>query len=234
MKTGRLYLIPTPLDAESGFGWDSMIKETLQPLRCFIIEELRTARRHLRKAIPDFPIDECRFFTLNEHTSIKEVADLIAPLKEGHDMGLMSEAGMPAIADPGAALVRLCHQENIDVIPLPGPTSLMLALAASGFNGQRFRFHGYLPVKQPMRSQKIKEIEKAALSGETQLFIETPYRNLQLLEDLIRICNANTLLCIAAGLTGPGQFVKTARIAVWKSMAPPIQKLPAVFLLGPA
>ncbi|MGC8864796.1 MAG: SAM-dependent methyltransferase [Bacteroidales bacterium] len=233
MKTGRLFLIPTPLDTESGFGWDLMIQGIVKQLRFFIAEEIRTTRRHLRKAIPDHPIDECTFFLLNEHTTPQEVNELISPLKKGYDMGLMSEAGMPAIADPGALLVRLCHQENIEVIPLPGPTSPMMALAASGFNGQHFRFHGYLPVKQPDRSKKIKELERATLSGETQIFIETPYRNLQLLEDILKICNADTPLCIAAGLTGPGQFIKTAQLKYWKSAVPPIHKKPAVFLLGP-
>lgn len=232
MSKGTLYLIPSPLDPGSGYGWDTLITQKVSVLRNFVVEELRTARRLLRKAIPQFPIDECRFFILNEHTAYDSLPEMISTLLKGEDAGLLSEAGMPAVADPGSWLVSLCHQQSIPVVPLPGPTSMMLALAASGFNGQQFRFIGYLPAKNPDRARKIKELEKAALSGETQIFIETPYRNLQLLNEIIQLCLPQTLLCIGAGLTGPGQFVKTAPILQWRTIQPAIHKLPAVFLLG--
>jgi 16S rRNA (cytidine1402-2'-O)-methyltransferase len=232
MSNGTLYLIPAPLDPDSGYGWDTLTTQKVSQLRCFVVEELRTARRLLRKAIPRFPIDECSFFILNEHTAHDSLPEMINALLNGKDTGLLSEAGLPAVADPGSWLVSLCHQQSIPVVPLPGPTSLMLALAASGFNGQQFRFHGYLPAKNPDRARKIKELEKAALSGETQLFIETPYRNLQLLSEIIQHCNPHTLLCIAAGLTGPEQFIKTAPLLHWRAIQPAIHRLPAVFLLG--
>lgn len=232
MIKGTLFLIPSPLDPDSGYRWDTFTAEIVSSLRCFVVEELRTARRLLRKEIPQFPIDDCQFFLLNEHTSPDALAEMLLPLLKGINTGLLSEAGMPAVADPGAWLVQLCHQHSIPVVPMPGPTSIMLALAASGFNGQQFRFHGYLPAEHPERARKIRDIEKATLSKETQIFIETPYRNLQLLNEIVEICNPETLLCIAAGLTGARQFIQTSPLKHWKSLQPDIHKLPAVFLMG--
>ncbi len=232
MRKGHLYLIPTPLDPDSKYAWDNHTTQIISKLRCFVVEEIRTARRLLRKTIPHFPIDDCRFFILNEHSTQDTISEMTRPLLEGVDTGLLSEAGMPAVADPGAWLVKQCHQLAIQVIPIPGPTSIMLALAASGFNGQLFRFHGYLPVKNPDRSRKIKELEKATHTGETQIFIEAPYRNIQLLNEITTICNPHTHLCIAAGLTGHKQFVKTLPVWQWQTIHPDIHKIPAVFLLG--
>jgi len=169
---------------------------------------------------------------LSEHTKADELDTLIAPLLAGKDVGLISEAGCPAVADPGANLVRLAHRKNVRVVPLVGPSSIMLALMASGMNGQRFAFHGYLPVDKAERKRKLQELEAASRSrDETQIFIETPYRNRQLLEAMVEACHGETELCVASDLTTPAERIETKTISQWKKALPQIDKQPAVFLL---
>lgn len=168
---------------------------------------------------------------LNEHTEDKELEEMLAPAIDGADIGLMSESGLPGIADPGAKVVRLAHMRGISVRPLAGPSSIILGLISSGMNGQSFAFHGYLPVKPAERERKIREIETRSKSGESQVFIETPYRNMSLLADLIRICRPTTGLCVAAGLTTAEEYIFTCSIGEWRKMEPPVVKVPAVFVL---
>jgi len=233
MKTyGKLLLIPLPLSHDSAFGPDAASIEMISKLRQFVVEDIRTARRFLRRIDPQFPIDACNFWLLNEHTRAEAVTALAEPLQNGQDTGLLSEAGMPCIADPGSSLVKMAHEMGVEVIPLPGPVSLMLALAGSGLNGQSFVFHGYLPVEKTARQKKLADIEQqSAKTGAAQLFIETPYRNFRLLNDIIAVCRPETQLCIAADLTGPNQFLSVRRVGKWGQTSPPVEKIPAVFIL---
>ena len=232
---GTLYLIPAPL--ADGPLADTLPRGTLDVvirLQSFVVEELRTARRYLSKAGHQGNIDALQFFVLNEHTDPKTWHNMLQPLLEGRDMGLLSEAGLPAVADPGAALVALAHQKGIKVSPFVGPSSLMLALMASGLNGQSFAFAGSLPVHPQERKERIRQLEKRAVQeNQTQIFIETPYRNVALFGDLLEVCAPHTLLCIAANLTASDAFVATKTIAQWRAALPPhIHKIPSVFLIG--
>ena len=217
MNPGKLYLIPTPLgDAEPAETLPQSVLETACGLRCFVVEELRTARRFLSRYGLRGHIDELDFHVLNEHTAPAEVEALL-PLFDGQDVGLMSEAGLPAVADPGAALVALCHRHGIEVVPLVGPSSLMLALMASGLNGQSFAFRGYIPAKTDERRAALKELEKQSRTlNQSQILIETPYRNDALLADMLQILSPSTQLCVAADITLPTQFIQTKSIAAWR------------------
>lgn len=231
---GTLYLVPSylgdtsPVNIIASYNLDIILK-----IHHFIVEDIRTARRFLKKALPDINIDNLSFHILNEHTPVGEIVTLLAPLLEGWDMGLLSEAGLPCIADPGALLVSQAHENRIKVVPLSGPSSIFLALMASGFNGQNFAFHGYLPIDKKERSKKIREIEVQAYQhDQTQVFIEAPYRNLQLLEALTESCRPQTRICIAVDLTLPGEIIMIRTAGQWKkSGIPDIQKKPVVFLL---
>jgi len=233
MHSGKLFLIPAPLgdgDVLSVIPQGTL--DILQKLQFFIVEELRPARRYLKKAGIKTPIEELNFFELNEHTPEKDIPALLQPVLEGNHMGLLSEAGAPAVADPGASLVALAHRRNIEVIPLVGPSSLLLALMASGLNGQSFAFAGYLPVKSRERQQRIRQLEKrSVIERQTQLFIETPYRNHALLNDLLLCCNPATHLCIAANITMPDAYIHTKTISEWKKTTVAIHKKPCIFLL---
>ena len=203
----------------------------IHSLRQFIVEDVRTARRFLSKSGHPIPIDQLQFHELNEHTTESEIASLL-PYLQNEDTGLMSEAGVPAVADPGAALVRLAHANSIRVIPLVGPSSILMALMASGLNGQTFAFIGYLPVKQNERKERLRALEvRSACERQTQIFIETPYRNMQLLEDILQTCRPVTMLTIAADITGEKEFILTQSIRQWKKQIPELDKIPAVFLL---
>jgi 16S rRNA (cytidine1402-2'-O)-methyltransferase len=203
----------------------------IHSLRQFIVEDVRTARRFLSKSGHPIPIDQLQFHELNEHTTESEIASLL-PYLQNEDTGLMSEAGVPAVADPGAALVRLAHANSIRVIPLVGPSSILMALMASGLNGQTFAFVGYLPVKQNERKERLRALEvRSACERQTQIFIETPYRNMQLLEDILQTCRPVTMLTIAADITGEKEFILTQSIRQWKKQIPELDKIPAVFLL---
>ncbi len=234
MNKGNLYLIPTPL-GETGFeaGLPATNHHILQQINTFIVEELRTARRFLRKAgyLKDF--ENVTFHLLNEHTPDNEALIMLENAVSGQHIGLLSEAGLPCVADPGNIVVRLAHQKGIRVVPLTGPSSIMLALMASGLNGQNFTFHGYLPVKPDDRSKALRELEHAVSRGrQTQIFIETPYRNLAMLESIIKTCHPTLMLCIAADLTLETEWIRSLPLNEWKKQSPALYKRPAVFLLG--
>jgi len=234
MKKGTLYLIPTTLgdtdDLEKVLP--TYNREIVSQLDEFIVEQLRTARRFLRKMGHPLPIDEMRFYELNKHTADLEINAYLNPLLSGKSMGLLSEAGTPCVADPGSAIVQLAHEHGIEVIPLTGPNSIILALMASGFNGQNFVFHGYLPVDKQALIKKIKEMETASRNlRQTQIFIETPYRNRQLLDKLLESGKPDTKLCIATNLTLENEKIKTKTIASWKKETVDLHKKPTVFLL---
>ena len=213
-----LYLFPTllaPTDWRESLP-DSNVKRVIEG-DCFIVEELRTARRFLRKIGFTKPFEQVTFFVLNEHTTDEEMADYLLPVKEGRDIFLMSEAGLPCVADPGNKIVSLAHRINIEVIPLVGPSSIYMSLMASGFNGQNFAFTGYLPVKDNDREKKLRQIEERCYKeNQTQIFIEAPYRNDRIFQSMLKILNDNTLLCIATDITSPNQSIRTLSIADWK------------------
>jgi 16S rRNA (cytidine1402-2'-O)-methyltransferase len=230
----KLYLIPSTLG-------DTGIERVLPPdltqlissIKVFVVENIRTARRFIKKVNPAIVIDDLLFFELNEHTDHKDIIQFLEPVGRGLDIGIISEAGCPAVADPGAELVRIAHVRNIQIVPLVGPSSILLALMASGMSGQNFAFNGYLPVKNPEKSNQIKSLEKRMqIEGQTQIFIEAPYRNMQLLDDLIVNCDQQTMLCIAADLTLETEFIASKPIGWWKNNRPQLHKRPAIFLIG--
>jgi 16S rRNA (cytidine1402-2'-O)-methyltransferase len=229
---GSIYLIPVTLGGED---FQKVIPEKVlnitRSLRYFIVEDIRSARRFLRLIDKEFPINETVFFELNEHTGENEIALYLEPVLSGHDIGIMSEAGLPGIADPGALIVALAHMKKITVTPLSGPSSIILALIASGLNGQNFTFNGYLPVKPEERSAKIKELEKKANNGFAQIFMETPYRNQKMVESIIGSCKSDTKLCIATDITLASESIKTMRISEWKKATPSLSDKLAIFIL---
>jgi len=233
-EKGALFLFPATLgdvSAETCLPAGNIL--ILNLINVFVVEEIRTARRFLKKAGYTGLIDDITFFLLNEHTSDQEIDAYLEPAAGGKNIGLMSEAGLPCVADPGHKLVSLAHQKGIRVIPLTGPSSLMLALMASGFSGQHFTFHGYLPVKTPERIKSLKLIEREVRqTGSPQLFIETPYRNMAMFHTIIETCHPDTRLCIAANITLQDEFIHTMPVHRWKSQIPELQKKPAVFILG--
>ncbi len=209
------------------------IKEKASVIRVYIVENLRNARRYLKNLDHNIRIDQLTFFELNEHTDSMKIPGFLAPAIAGSDIALLSEAGVPGVADPGASVVRLAHERGIRVVPMTGPSSILLSLMASGLNGQSFRFHGYLPVKRHERIRKIRLIEQdMKQTGETQIFIETPYRNEAMVADILDTCNRATLMCIAADITMDSEFIHTRSIQKWKSAKPALHKRPVIFLLG--
>lgn len=230
---GKLYLFPSPLgDNEPREVIPGPVLDRMLEIRTFVVEEVRTARRFLSRAGLKGHIGELEFHELNEHTQPKEVEALAALFENGQDVGLITEAGLPAVADPGALLVALCHRRGIEVVPFTGPSSLMLALMASGLDGQSFAFCGYLPAKTDERRSAIRTVEKRSSQlHQTQLFIETPYRNDSLMADLLASCRDDTRLCIAADLTLPTATIRTRTVREWKKATIEIGKRPCVFLL---
>lgn len=230
---GKLYLFPSPLgDNEPREVIPGPVLDRMLEIRTFVVEEVRTARRFLSRAGLKGHIGELTFHELNEHTQPKEVEALAALFENGQDVGLITEAGLPAVADPGALLVALCHRRGIEVVPFTGPSSLMLALMASGLDGQSFAFCGYLPAKTDERRSAIRTVEKRSSQlHQTQLFIETPYRNDSLMADLLASCREDTRLCIAADLTLPTATIRTRTVREWKKAPLEIGKRPCVFLL---
>lgn len=228
-----LYLLPVTLgDTSIEKVIPAYNREIILSIRHFIVEDVRSARRFLKKVDKDIEIEELSFYPLNKHTSPEEVADYLQPLLQGHAMGVISEAGCPAIADPGADVVAIAQWKNLKVIPLVGPSSIILSVMGSGFNGQSFAFHGYLPIEQAERTKRIKELEQRVYAEcQTQLFIETPYRNQRMLEDILKICKPQTKLCIAANITCEGEFIKTKSIAEWRKHLPDLSKKPCIFLI---
>ena len=233
MSNGKLYLIPTPLgEGPLTQVLPASVLEVIPSLNCFVVEEVRTARRFLSSAGLKGQIDGLEFHQLNEHTPPSEVENLAQLFQNGRDVGLLSEAGLPAVADPGALLVALCHRKGIEVVPLVGPSSLMLALMGSGLNGQSFAFVGYIPAKTEERRAALRTLEKrSAGARQTQILIETPYRNDALLADMLQCLNGNTRLCIAANLTCEDQFIQTRTVAQWKQHPVTVGKRPCVFLI---
>jgi 16S rRNA (cytidine1402-2'-O)-methyltransferase len=229
-----LYLIPVTLgDDNIAAALPPAVVSITQSLEVFIVENEKTARHFLGVIKNHKPVRDLTLLTLNEHTEARELPALLAPLLAGKDVGLMSEAGCPGIADPGAQLVAMAHRKKIRVVPLVGPSSILLAVMASGFNGQRFTFLGYLPAEKAQRIQKLKEIEQVSRKhNETQIFIETPYRNQHLLVDMVANCNPDTRLCVACNLNMDDETIMSMTIAEWKkSELPDLHKRPTVFLL---
>lgn len=235
---GKLYLIPTPL-AEGGFDlfFPKINTQIINETDVYIVEALRTARRFLKYAGLTKPIDDLTFFELNEHTQGVDLNEYLAPCLEGRNVGLMSEAGVPCIADPGHKAVDKAHQLGIEVVPLIGPNSIILALMGSGMNGQSFTFHGYLPAEQYDREKRLSEIENYAIkSGQTQIFIETPYRNNRMTASICKVCKPNTRLCVAANLTSENALLKTQSVSKWRKFFSKdenqLGKVPCIYLLN--
>ncbi len=230
----KLYLIPTVL---SDGDWQNVLPAQIHPIlthtKHFIVENIRTARRFMKQVNREIDIDSCTFFELNKRTRSSELPQFLKPLNQGFNVGVISEAGCPGVADPGADVVKLAHQKGFQVVPIVGPSSILLALMASGLNGQNFAFTGYLPVKPNERVKQISVLERRVKSErQTQIFIETPYRNNHLVNDLTKTCSPSTLLCIAANITGKNEFIATKTIAQWKGNVPDLHKQPVIFLIG--
>lgn len=231
---GKLFLIPVPLGTgaiEDVLPQNVMLQ--VRQIRHFVVEHAKTARAFLKTANMPIPIQEISMGELNEHTPKNQLEALLLPALEGHDLGLVSEAGCPAVADPGAELVALAHAKGIQVVPMVGPSSLLLALMGSGLNGQRFAFHGYLPAKDEERRQALRLLENESKKrDQTQLFIETPYRNKALFEALLQHCQPSTRLCLATDLTLASESIITHRIADWRRQpAPDMERRPTIFLI---
>jgi len=231
---GKVYLIPNSLGSENPDSFlPAELIRIIPGLNFYIVENIRNARRFLKLVNREVDIDAITFFELNKHTDPAEIESFLKPVLDGNDIGILSEAGLPGIADPGAAVVRMAHQRKLNVVPFVGPSSIFLALMASGLNGQSFRFTGYLPIRTSERVQAIRNLEQRAhKEDETQIFIETPYRNNSLLDDLLSTCGNQTLLTIAADISTESEFIQTASIEGWKKKKPDLHKRPAVFLIG--
>lgn len=230
---GRLYLIPSPLgDNDPSEVIPRPVLESLKGFRTFVVEEVRTARRYLSKAGLKGHIGELQFHELNEHTDAATVEGYLRLFDDGNDVALISEAGLPAVADPGAQLVALAHRHGIEVVPAVGPSSLMLALMASGLNGQSFAFCGYIPAKTDERRSRLKTLEKvSAQLRQTQILIETPYRNDSLFADILSVCSPSVKVCVAANITMPDAYIRTKKVSEWKKEGLAIGKRPCVFLI---
>lgn len=232
-QTGKLFLVPVTLGASKlAAVIPQEVQQCVRKLEYFIAENPKSARAYLKQVGVARPLQELHIATLNEHTPEETIAGLLAPLLAGHDVGVMSEAGCPGIADPGAKLVRHAHERAIRVVPLVGPSSILLALIASGLNGQSFVFHGYLPVAAVERERALRELEKQSRRlQQTQIFIETPYRNQKLLQSILGACAGATLLCVAADITLGAEDIRTKTIAAWKKDLPQLDRRQALFLL---
>ncbi len=230
--SGTVYMIPVTLgDSAPELSIPGKTLEITVSLRLFAVEDVRTARRWLRSLDRSFPVDDTLFVPVGKHSDPSELADLFERVAAGEDAGVMSEAGMPGLADPGNIVSAEAHKRGFRVVPLTGPSSVMLALVASGLNGQSFAFHGYLPVDSQGRRKAIRDIEKLSAGGQTQIFMETPYRNPKMVEDILSVCHPSTRLCIAADITLPGETVRTMTVSDWRRQVPDLDKRPAVFLI---
>lgn len=234
LNKGKLYLIPTIIG--EGTQKDTLttpIINSIKEIDIFIVENIRTARRHIKQIDREKNIDNSTFYSYGKHNNLNLEQDFLPHILSGQDVGLLSEAGLPCIADPGAKIVSYAHDFQINVIPFVGPSSILLALMASGLNGQNFAFNGYLPIEKSKRVKTIKRLEELTIkTKQTQIFMETPYRNQQLIEGLLKTCNNNTKLCIASNITLPNANITTKRIAEWKQTKINIHKQPAIFLIG--
>ena len=234
MKLGTLYLIPSPL-AECDFAklFPIYNSEIIQDVEHFIVEDLRTGRRFVKKLGMLKPMDMLHFSTLNEHTKGDEIETLLQPLKDGKSLGLISDAGTPCVADPGNIIVSRAQQLDCAIIPLIGPNSILLALMASGLNGQSFAFNGYLPREQPDRERQLYFLESIVKrNNQTQIFIETPYRNNHVFKSILAVCDPAMRLCLGVNITSENQMIKTMTVKKWKAQKIDLHKQPTVFLLG--
>lgn len=233
-KYGKLYLIPTVIAEDTASKViPEQVRDELSSIQHFLAENVRTARRFISSLKIFDSVEALQFTTLNKDTATDELPEMFGPAFEGHPLGILSESGSPGVADPGALAVRFAHDHGITVVPLAGPSSIILALAGSGLSGQHFAFHGYLPVDPDHAKKVIKELEKESLKkSQTQIFIETPYRNNRLLKKLLETLNPETRLCVAVDLTGRSESVKTMPVRKWKTVSADIPKLPAVFLFN--
>ena len=233
-STGKLFLIPTPLGSEALYTIPEETKNRIRHCSYFFVESYKMGRRNVKRLYPEKNLENCQFFLLNKHTDAIELNQYIMILKEGNDVGLMSDAGSPGIADPGAAIVRLAHQNQIRIFPLVGPSSITLALMGSGLDGQHFEFHGYLSRKKPQLIKDLRRLESKCRSEKsTQIFMETPYRNRAIMDITIAQLRPDTWFCIAADLSLPSQYIQTRRIHAWKKTSiPDLHKRPAIFLIA--
>jgi len=233
MSSGKVYIIPNVISENTQEEViPAQVKNAILACDFFLVESIRTARRYISSLKLGLVIDDLRFETLDKNTSIEDCIDLIQPILEGENAGIISESGCPGIADPGARLVHMAHQFNIKCIPIVGPSSILMALMASGFNGQSFAFHGYLPIDKKDRQQRIKGLEKESKEkDQTQIFMDTPYRNEQLLVDILKVARKDTFLCIARDITGEKELVITKSIGKWKAGDIALNKVPTIFLL---
>jgi 16S rRNA (cytidine1402-2'-O)-methyltransferase len=233
LKKGKLYLIPTPLGENAVHTIPPYVIDILHSLDLFIAEKAKTARHFIKSTHPRKAFDQLTFYELNKRTEDREWQNFLNDAEKGNDIGLLSEAGCPGVADPGAQIVELAHNKGIEVIPLVGPSSILLALMASGMNGQSFSFHGYLSPKKPELAKDLKRLENlSSRNHQAQIFIETPYRNNSLIEEALKVLNPNTNFCIAVDLTLDNQFIKNLKIKDWqKTKIPDFHKKPAIFLL---
>lgn len=231
---GKLYLIPAPLGENAIHTIPEYVKSVIRSLDIFIVERGKTARKYLKETGITIPLQEMTFFELNKHTTPEEFSTFLNPIEEGKNIGLLSEAGVPGVADPGGEVVTLAHQKGIEVLPLVGPSSILLALMASGLNGQNFAFCGYLPIKQPARKKELIRLEQHALkTGETKIIIETPYRNNSFIKEAIDQLSTHTYFCIAADISLQTQYIRTKTVKNWrKTTLPDLSKKPAIYLIG--
>jgi len=234
LNKGKLYLIPTILGKETQeTTLPSTILKSIKEIDIFIVENLRTARRHIKKIYREKDIDATTFYSYGKHDTLSLEEDFLPHILSGQNVGLLSEAGLPCIADPGSKIVEYAHNFQIDVVPFVGPSSIILALMASGMNGQNFAFTGYLPIDKSDRTRALRYLESLTKkTGQTQIFMETPYRNHQLFDTIIKVCSNNTKLCIASDITLPSENIKTKTIAEWKHEKININKKPAIFLIN--
>lgn len=231
--TGKLYLIPTTLgESEPGDVLPATVSRSIDFIWDFIVENEKTARKFIKQLNPEKKQSELRLHALNKRTEESEYSQMIQPMLEGRNVGLMSEAGCPGVADPGAAIVKLAHEKGIQVVPLVGPSSILMALMASGLNGQQFAFNGYLPIDKSEKKAALKQFERLSTErNQSQIFIETPYRNNKLIEDLLSMLQPDTRLCIASDITLPTEFIRTQTISQWKKSVPDLQNRPAIFII---
>ena len=234
MKQGKLYLIPTILgEGTEEKTLPSFVRNKIKDVDIFIVENIRTSRRFIKKMYKEKDIDSTLFYSYGKHDKLNLEEEFLPHIYQGKDVGIISEAGVPCVADPGSKIVDFAHRFQIEVVPLVGPSSILLALMSSGLNGQNFAFIGYLPIDKSERSRKIKDLEVLSRkTKQTQIFMETPYRNLQLFEYILKVCSKNTKLCIASNITLSSENIKTKTIDEWKSSNPPnIHKSPTIFLI---
>lgn len=230
---GALYLIPSLLgDSEPLEVLPLRVKKSIDIIDYYIVENEKSARAFIKRVLPKKSQPKLNIFVLNKYTDPSEYSRFLEPCKKGIPVGLVSEAGLPCIADPGAAIVEIAHRNHIPVVPLVGPSSILMALMASGMNGQQFTFNGYLPIDTPARKKAIRKLEALARKGTTQIFMETPYRNMKMLEDLLVAADENVRLCIAADISLATEFIETKTVRQWRKNVPNLHKRPSIFILG--